>query len=48
MSGALNPDCDAGKAAKSAAMKATVGVGSNGVHQRKRPKIPSGLKIKAR
>jgi hypothetical protein len=25
--GVINPDCDAGKAAKSAAMKATVGVG---------------------
>lgn len=25
--GVLNPDCDAGKAAKSAAMKATVGIG---------------------
>ena len=27
MGGVLDPDCDAGKAAKSAAMKATVGVG---------------------
>jgi hypothetical protein len=25
--GVINPDCDAGKAAKSAAMKATVGIG---------------------